>query len=434
MKRFALRLYIKHYRNNPSVRNFFALLSLDILVKAGMVVLIPIYTHVMSREDFGLFNYLFFYVSVVSLILNGGLYAAHTKLLNHPTECSKQAINGSIFLLFFGINLLIAAALFLTGLDRWVAFALFQNTNVNFEKYSYALHFAAFSYAIGFLLNNWLLSLKRIRLIQRSQLFKFLSHFPVLIALWTNLSQDAVLFRLWTFFALDFCINLIVLFTLWKEISWQFEPTLLKTIQRISLPIVVNAILGIVLNFFDKLYLQHSTHHAQMPSYTLATQLSSIIPIISLSFLSVMLPDFLKELDLEANYLHTLRTQKRLAALLVFFSGLIVSGTLAGLWMGIFPNTYGDSIGVLIILLAAKTIESLGQLFVRYTLYFERVWVGVLFSLFVSPMIIFLNAKWTIQYGMYASASVVFLAACLTYIYYRTYTAWEINRRQNALK
>lgn len=394
-----------------------------------MVVLIPLYTQVMSREDFGLFNYLFFYVSVVSLILNGGLYAAHTKLLNQPTEYTKQTVNGSIFLLFLSINLFLAVSLFLTGLNREIAYTLFQNTNVNFEKYSLALHFAAFSYAFGFMLNNWLLSLKRIRLIQQSQLFKFLSHFPVLLALWTNLSQDAVLFRLWTFFTLDFLINLIVFFSLWKEISWHLELKLLKTIQRISLPIVANAILGIVLNFFDKLYLQHSAHHVQMPSYTLATQLASIIPIISLSFLNVMLPDFLKELDWEANYLHTLRTQKRLAALLVFFSGMIVIGTLAGLWLGIFPSTYRDSIGVLIILLLAKTIESLAQLFIRYTLYFERLWVGVIFSLLISPLVIFINATWTLTYGMYASASIVFFAACLTYIYYRTYAAWEIHRR-----
>ncbi len=424
LKKFALRLYIKHYKNNASVRNFFALLSLDILVKAGMVILIPLYTHLMSREDFGTFNYLFFYISTVSLIINWGLYVPHTKLLNQSTQ-NHPTINGTIFLLFFIPNLIIGLILLAFRIDLWIAKALFYQNPITFEKYRYALQFAVFTAAFNFMLNNWLLAIKKIKLIQKIQILRFLTHIPVLIGLYLHWSEEAVIFRLWCFYGLDFAITLVVFFSLSKDVHWKLNKQLLQPIYQIALPIFLNACLAIILNFLDKLYLENSPFSSQMPSYALATQLASIIPIISISFLNVMLPDFLKITNVEQNYAHTLRTEKRLFALL-FVTGLFIwTASSVGLFFNIFPSSYKDMVWVLAILLIARLLESLSQLYVRFTILLEKTWITLLFSLLASPISFTFSFYFVPLYGMYASMMVIFINALMSYLFFKTIIAWQ---------
>lgn len=428
LKRLALKLYIKHYKNNPSVRNFFALLSLDILVKAGMVVLIPLYTQFMERSDFGLFNYLFFYISTVSLIINFGLYVPHTKLLNQSYPQEHPKINGTIFLLFFFPNLIIASVLLGFQLDAHIARLLFYQSNVHFEKYRYALQFAVFASAFNFMLNAWLLATRKIQRIQKIQIFRFLVHLPVLIGLYFHAYEDAVSFRLWTFYGLDFFITLFVFISLQYEIQWKIDKELLQPIFKIAFPVFLNACLAIILNFLDKLYLENSSFSTQMPSYALATQLASIVPIISLSFLNVMLPDFLKVTDIEQNFGHTQRTEKRLFALL-FVAGIgIWLATALGMLFHIFPASYNDILWILIILLTAKIIEALAQLYVRYTILLEKTWLSFIFSLLISPLILFLNIELVPLYGMNACVVVIFINSLLTYIFFRGIITWQVQR------
>ncbi len=427
-KRFAFRLYIKHYKNNASVRSFFALLSLDILVKAGMVILIPLYTQFMSRPDFGLFNYLFFYISTVSLIANLGIYVPHTKLLNQTLQDDHSKINGTIFLLFLVPNLIIATIFLGFRIDLWIAKALFYKSNVNFEKYRYGLQFAVFAAAFNFMLNAWLLATKKIKLIQKIQVFRFFVHIPVLLGLYFHWFNEPVSFRLWCFYGLDFIITVIVFLSLQKEIHWKIEQKFLKPIFKIAFPIFLNACLAIILNFLDKLYLENSSFHTQMPSYALATQLASIIPIVSISFLNVMLPDFLKVTDLEHNFGHTLRTEKRLFALL-FVAGVgIWLGTWLGLIFQIFPSSYHDALWVLGILLIAKIIEALAQLYVRYTILLEKTWLSLIYSLIAAPIAFFLNIYFVPLYGMSACVMVILINSLITYFFFKAIIGWQVKK------
>jgi len=428
IKKLALKLYIKHYKNNASVRNFFALLSLDIIVKAGMVILIPLYTQLMSKEDFGVFNYLFFYVSTVSLILNFGMYVPHNKLLNQNPLTEHPVINGTIFLLFFVPNFLIAFCILIFEWDLWIAKALFYNSDIQFEVFRYALQFAVFSAAFNFMLNGWLLATRKVKLIQKIQIFRFLVHIPVLLGLYFQWSKQPVMFRLWSYYGLDFLITLIAFMSQQFEIQWKIQKKLLKNIFKIAFPIFLNAIFAIVLNFLDKLYLENSFYHTQMPSYALATQLASIVPIVSLSFLNVMLPDFLKVNNLEQNFSHTLRTEKRLFALLFFAGFCIWIATIIGLFFHVFPSSYYDVVWVLMFLIIAKIIEALAQLYVRFTILLEKTWISLVYSFIAAPIAFLLNIYFVPVYGMSACVMVVFLNSIFTYFFFKTVISWQVEK------
>ena len=427
-KRLALRLYIKHYKNNQSVRSFFELLSLDILVKAGMVVLIPIYTQIMSRQDFGTFNYLFFYISTTSLIVNFGLYVPHTKLINQNDISLHNSINGTIFLLFFIPNLLIASFILIFHLDEWIAKLLFYNSKIDFFKYRYIMQIAVFAAAFNFMLNSWLLAKKKIKLLQNLQVLRFLVHIPVILGLYFRIYEDAVNFRLWSFYGLDLLISTIIFFSLQNEIQWKFQKKLIKPIFVIAFPIFLNACLAIFLNFIDKLYLENSNYQSQMPSYSLATQLASIIPIISLSFFNVMLPDFLKNTDLEQNFGHTQRTEKRLLALLGATGICIWIASLFSLWLGVFPKSYSDITWILIALVIARIMEALAQLYVRFTILLEKTWISLIYSVLASPIVMVLNNQLIPVYGMNACVGVILLNSLMTYFFFKIVVSWQINQ------
>jgi len=141
-----------------------------------------------------------------------------------------------------------------------------------------------------------------------------------------------------------------------------------------------------------------------------------------------MLPDFLKNTDLEQNFGHTQRTEKRLLALLGATGMCIWIASLFSLWLGVFPQSYSDITWILIALIIARIIEALAQLYVRFTILLEKTWISLIYSVLASLIVMVLNNQLIPVYGMNACVGVILLNSLMTYFFFKIVVSWQINQ------
>src|SRR5690242_14201543 len=110
------------------LRRLLTVLSLDILVKASAVILLPLYLRLMQQEGYGVFNYILSIVYSFATVLNLGLYVPQSKIYHDYHDAASKGK------LLFNINVLMAAGLlviivpaYLFKLDYAAIHFLFKN-------------------------------------------------------------------------------------------------------------------------------------------------------------------------------------------------------------------------------------------------------------------------------------------------------------------
>jgi O-antigen/teichoic acid export membrane protein len=82
----------------------------------------------------------------------------------------------------------------------------------------------------------------------------------------------------------------------------RFDLKLVGPAFRLGLPVMLSAVLGIVINFSDKFFLEKYGTLNELSVYYLAISFSGILATIYASFQNAWLPLFFKEKDVQQNY------------------------------------------------------------------------------------------------------------------------------------
>ena len=89
---------IETYRNKVALRRFLSLFSTDVLVRGANFLLIPVFLHLMTREEFGVYGYLYSFAMAMSLVFTLCFHASVPKLFA-DTKSDKKAQGSMLFTL-----------------------------------------------------------------------------------------------------------------------------------------------------------------------------------------------------------------------------------------------------------------------------------------------------------------------------------------------
>ena len=89
---------IEKYRNKVAFRRFISLFSTDVLVRGANFLLIPLFLHLMTRDEFGVYGYLYSFAMAMSLVFTFGFHASVPKLYA-DTKDDKKAQGSMLFTL-----------------------------------------------------------------------------------------------------------------------------------------------------------------------------------------------------------------------------------------------------------------------------------------------------------------------------------------------
>jgi len=414
------RLIIDRLRQNELLSRLITVLSLDILVKTSAIILLPIYLHLMTQEEYGIFNYTLSIAYSFAAILNLGLFIPQSKLYHDKQDAQQRGklIYSIHLLLLAGLLCLVLPAYFF-GLDHNAVRFLFRNP-IHYDRYRPWILLMTLTSLFSYMLTNFFYTSEKIARIKSYSLYRVAGINGIsILALYFWKAQDPIELRFIAIGAVELILLAAFYGSYLREMVRVIDRPMLLKCLKLALPVMLSALFGFIINFGDKFFLEKHVDYSVLSVYYLATSCASVISLLSTSLQNVWLPLFFKEKDLASNLRKTRKLVIRLIWILAALSVAIMAGVLVCLRLGLIPGSYSEIVFLLPLMLAGQIVICLALLYSNYLIYFERtsliLWSGLAVSLTSTLLNMTLIPVWKV-YG----AATTLLVSNATYlvIYY----------------
>ena len=425
---------IETYRNKVALRRFLSLFSTDVLVRGANFLLIPLFLHLMTREEFGIYGYLYSFAMAMSLVFTLGFHASVPKLYA-DTKTDKKAQGSMLFTLSLTLVvglIVIFTLLSFTGVDEY--FFSFINRNNDVDAFSYDtyrpyLFVAMSSMVLSNLLTYYFVAAEKIKNIQAFNLIRFFfANGLAIILLYTAPNTDAALLRLAITYLCELILCCVFAVFLCKNFTLKFSSYYLRKGLKIGLPLSFVALLNAITNFGDKHFVMLYCGVGVVAVYNLASLLATIPVIVYQSFNFIWLPSFLQEKNLILLKKKTDRNGLRIFLLLL----LLCVGIYIGAWMllnwGVFPKSYSLIMSILPPLCLAQIFASLNLFFFNYFTYFEKNYITILTSVIINGLGYLLFSFTAPVYGYIGVAYSLLLANFTLFVIYYLLSSYYIKK------
>ncbi len=427
-------LPLKLLLQNPVIRKCLSLFSTDVLVRGANFLLIPIFLHLMTKNDFGIYGYLYNFAMTCSLILNLGYHSALPKLYVETSE-NKKGNSSMLFTLsisLFGFLAFMFALFYITDADYAFFNIVNNNEDVQFDYRSYRpyLFIALASMIFSNFLTYYFISAKKIKNIQAFNLIRlFACNITVITVLYLSKDTDKVLLRLSITYVIEFLLCCVFARSFIKEIWCKYRKDYMLRALKIGLPLSFVGLVNSVVNFGDKQFIMLYCGSEAMGTYNLATLLATIPLIVFQSFNFVWLPNFLGEKNLHILKKKNDRNAKIILSILLLLSVFICLATYLLLQWNIFPRNYGEIISYLPMLLLSQVFAAIILYYFNYFTYFEKTHIPMSLSIcgaFAGYLLYSFSAERFGAIGIASSIAIINIATALLYIVFSNH---YINKR-----
>ena len=425
IRQYLKQIFVKYYQNSVVLKRFSKVFSLDVLVRASNFFLLPVYLKLMSKDEFGLYGYLYSMIWMLSLILNFGFYVSQTKMYHDYDADKKKHLIFTIMVSLSVMLFLVIFPVYASGLDYYLIKILFTHP-IPYEQYRGFLLLAVIVATFSFMCTNFFITSENIKQLQTFNFLKLVLVNSVVIYALKSSSLDTVKIRLeYSYIVELFIILLFVPFYL-KNMKPVFSFPMLRKAFKIGIPSLVMSLVGLINNFSDKFILEKYGSFSDLAIYNLAFTIASIIGVVFASFHSVYLPFFYKEKNFEKNFNKTKEIVKKMGGIFILIGIAIWLGILILLKINIIDNSkYGEVIYILPFLLLSQNILSMIQLFMNYIVYFEVVYVGSIVMAITCIFNIGMNILLIPSYKYYGASVSALLVSIISILIYYKYTVWK---------
>jgi O-antigen/teichoic acid export membrane protein len=382
----ALTGWFDRYRNSALMKKVSGLLAIDILVRASSIILLPLFLLLMTQQEYGLYMYIISIVTTFSVVLNFGLYVAQSKYYSDAaTPERKQEIIFNVSLLLTLLLTAFILPVYLLGLDYTLVHWLFRNP-IDYASYRWIILLAVVVSVYSVILLNYFMTSERLKLFRRYNLYRLLAVNIISLAALYFIRADNINIRLYATYLVELAMLLAFMWFYIKEMrpraDWKWMPRALK----LSMPIMLSAIWGLLSNYSDKYFLEKNQDSAiDLSYYYLAFSISNVIYMVCTAVQNVWLPGFLREKDLKRNRHNTRRLVTQLAIGMLLLDIALVAGLAVALETGIIQSKYYPALYVLPLLLLAQNFAGISLFYSNYMIYFESthwaLFIGIVTSL-----------------------------------------------------
>jgi O-antigen/teichoic acid export membrane protein len=403
---------------SPVFGRFLKVFSVDALVKAAGVVLLPLYLVLMTQEEYATFNYLTSVIGVLSLVCNFGLYIPQSKLFHDIPDSARGSLLITINGLLIALLSLALLPTYALGWDSTIIRFLFSGT-VDYDRYRYVIPVGVILAVFSQMVINYFLTREYISNVQRYNILRLVLGTSLTLSALYWFSENGAEVRLAAYLAAEMAVLALFLPSYLKDMRGKFNSDFAKRSLFLGLPIMVSAALGIVINFGDKFFIEKFCTLADMSVYFLGLTFASVISVVFTAFQNVWMPLFLKEKDLLKNLARTRQAVRTLLILFGLLAVLIWLSVAGAFHLGLLNQAYIRVLELLPILLISSISSSLVGIFSIYTIYWGMTYVTIITGVAVATVSVPLNYFAARDYGIdgIATAS-VFLHLLYAAVYY----------------
>lgn len=247
-----LRLKKKLKKINNLIKDTFWYTVGDILTHGSALILVPIYTYLLSKEDFGIISLMILFYTASKFIISFSVKSSYYRLI---FECSHQERKELTFSAFLNSSFLSFILIIFLELLKYFKLQTF-GINLIYYDYLQIVFLASWLYTI----NEIALSLYKYY--NKSKIFALVNTLRVIIEiisfyLLLNYGSDAVESKFYGL-AIAFMLSISIhfLFGLKNEFVVKYNKNLSRKLLKFSIPLVINDLVGWGLVSIDQLIYQ----------------------------------------------------------------------------------------------------------------------------------------------------------------------------------
>jgi len=428
--------WIKSIFKSDFFKKFAKVFSIDVLVRASGIILLPIYLRLMTQSEYGLFTYLNSIILTFATFLNFGIYIAQVKLYHEYKLKNREGellYTINIILLLFLCVVLIPS--YFLQLDYTFIAFLFNN-KIDYTSYRNFIYATIIVSVYSFMLFNYLYTCEKIKQIQIYNILRLVLINIFCISVLYYLKIDSVKIRIAIGCIIEIAIMVFFMRDYLRKMTPRFNFTIAKRAFKLSFPTFLSLLFGVFCAFSDRFFLEKNYNFADMAIYNLSLTISNILSMIYNSLQNIWLPKLFKETDPIKAYENTKRLSKNI--LLIFFVlsvALIISFYIA-IMMNLIEIKYKNVLLILPILLLSQIIQTVSSLFQNFFAYFEKLFIGMVLGIVVYIIGIIMNGILITNFGMLGAAlslvfiSIIMLVAAFSFtkIHLRKATKFKVNK------
>ena len=408
---------IDKYKNNIIISRFVKIFSVDALVKISGLILLPVYLKLMTQEEYANYSYVLSIVSTFGLVFNFGLYVPQSKLFHSIAAEKKGALLYTINILLLGLLIIFLLPMYVLEWDCTIVQFLFSHS-INYQNYRYIIIGGIIISVYSYMIFNFFMTQEQIAKVQTYNILRLVIGTGLVIAVLYLVSGNKAEMRLKAYFFVEALLIISFFYFYLKAMRPFFDLEIALKSLYLGLPIMMSAVLGIIINFGDKFFIEKYCSLADLSIYYLALTCASIIPAIFMTFQNIWLPLFFKEKDIAINLAKTKKTLLILFGIFIILAICIWIGVFGAVFFNILDKKYYPVLNILPIILASGIISCLTGLLSSYTIYWNMTYITILSGVFIACISLPLNFYGVKNYGIHG---IVFAAFLINIMYFNFY-------------
>jgi O-antigen/teichoic acid export membrane protein len=388
ISKINLRNLLK-WENIKRIPGEFIYVAADILAKGIAFVILPLYTHRMSVDEFGLFSLYQIYSAIFAIFISLSfsrvvvLYFINNKNKNKNLTTTfwliilSSIITSIIVLLLDYINILM--------IDTNILIILLITTT-----------FSSF-YSIGLEVIRAKKNAIKYSIVNLSNII--ITNLLALILIY-SFTEGFVLLRLIAILIVSFVFGSIFLIIVVKDNGFKFDKNTLLFFIKYGLPLIPFAFASLMLSYFDRLFLEYFRSATELGLYSFAYNIAMFLFAIVIALNRAMQPVFFE------NYSNYPLLKKRIVTNLYLFVSIYLVFLILSKPMVVMLGDvdYLDSIKILPLLALALGFYYLYTLYENVLLYNKKSKVVSLISLISLFLTVLVNFLLVPKYGYIGAA------------------------------
>ncbi len=379
---FATLVHAKNY--------FFA----NVATTALGIISIPIFTRLLTREDYGILAIFASYVGIMTVILSLNSYTAVSRYYYEKTDDFGEFIGTSF--IFVGLILCVTVIIYI----------LFYQQINNLIKLpgllSAYLIFACLFAIIRSIYMQILVPQKKSKEFTKINILNGYIGFAIAVLFVYLLKENRYLGRIWATLLIGFIFSIYYIKKINKYLKFNFKIDHIKYIANYSIPLIPDSLSGIILAQFDRIMINNIENTASAGLYSLGYNVGMLLLIVSGAIKTAFIPDFIKFLDnREYNRLDALM-EKIFSIVTIAALGLILFAR--EIVMVLVDVKFHEALKVIPIVIIGYVFYEMYFMYGSYSGYKKKTIYTSIVSLSAGSLNVILNAMFIPKYGYIAAA------------------------------
>ena len=403
---------------------FLKILSVDVLVKGGGFLLLPVYLQLMTAEEFGRYSYLFSIAGMFAYVFGMGQHISLSRFF-HTNEYTRKEVVGNIHLVLF-TSVVVFLSILLTFKTQLISL-MFKHEVLD------TTYYIVISLAILLVLNQifmvFLYQSEQISFVQKKNIFDFLCVNIVTILALYFIDYAADVVRITSMFVAY--IVIIVFYYRLPGLASIFSTRLTTSIYKRFLingtPVAVGSFANFFIAFGDRFVVEKLLDESKLGVFSFAIIITSIIMVVFNSFQNIWLPFLFKEKDLNISF-------KRIYKIIILFAAVsAVAGAIFYLLVYVLANNFIDkvylsSLEFLWILVIAVFFQTAGMFIAGFYQIFEKNYISMPVNIGAAGINIALNYYLIAQYQLRGAAIATALISFMLFLIHFTLVHYYKNK------